>query len=116
MVMTASPVRATCSVFLWKSATPMSVSANRMKSTGIPKRAGPSARGGMAAILRQEDHVRPVGPVRSDDHRLLDVGGARGAGDEPGGARRLADLLAQQREGILHRVHDARLAHHRDVR
>ena len=39
-VIASSPVTATRSVWWWNSATPASVSANRMKSTGTPATAG----------------------------------------------------------------------------
>src|ERR1700754_4801847 len=108
-------MRATSSVRLWNSATLASVRPKRMKSTGT----GPSITGVYMArdsMSRHQDDVNSVGSVRADDDGLLDVGGARGPGDEPRRARHHAVLVAQQAEGVLHRAHQARFRDHRDVR
>lgn len=61
MEMVARPVRATLpSTWWWNSATPSSVAAKRMKSTGMPTRDGPSAPGAASASGEAKKANKPA--------------------------------------------------------
>ena len=86
-VITASPVRAIRSVWWWNSATPASVSANRMKSTGMP-----ASSGGLACVAATATGAASApaaatqaAATRSSGRRVLRVG-ASGHGRRPAAA------------------------------
>ena len=60
MEMVARPVSATFSTWWWNSATPSSVAAKRMKSTGMPATVGPSVPGAASASGEAKKANKPA--------------------------------------------------------
>src|SRR6185437_7779110 len=84
--------------------------AKKMNSSGTPANANADTR------INRPAPRAAIRPVCAEHDGLLDVGRARGAGDEIGGARQLAAFGTRQRESILHRGHDAVRLNDGDVR
>src|SRR5208282_5997693 len=89
------------------TAIPASTPAGVPALTSAPPPHGATGAPGRRALAIDDQHVDPERPVRAEHDRLLDVAGARRAGDHVDRARHLSSFAPYQVEGVLHAVDDA---------